>query len=520
MRWTAPPSRREVSLLIFSLTVFTLAYNIDSSIRLVGLVRQNSVLKRLGLGGQSAAIGRDGRRVPGARDSLEGLIYGDWAWDPDQVAGDGLERHQGKGIGRHGAMWIGKRSAGPVTGKSFGYATVDEAFWRWGEDVPRTKLVKHVPGYTIIDNVILFNGTMSIVTDSPESYPPIPHIILATDLNQWQILSPKEAQVKLGRFGGRIRGTSWMAADSSPHNSTLLSLWRTYSSIDPYIDASGATTLSLPRRLIYPYYGFFTDPNPEHADVTTRRQRVVNGIHPCLVKAAFPWLTVQYYEDWEDYHKMEVPFVFERLVVADRTAASRGVEEKTDPIYASPFKMQGVSEHWWEPVRRTLATYFEAYGEQAPKKVITYVQRQSQSHGLRLSEEDHTALVIALRQLERDYGYELHVISNIDTEMSWNERLNAIVRSTVILGVHDSDLLDSAYMQRSPQATLMELFPPETFAREQQIVAQSLGINYVAWWNDRKFSSQDLPPVSRPSTDQIVPIDIPAVISAIRQTLS
>lgn len=308
-----------------------------------------------------------------------------------------------------------------------------------------------------------------------------------------------------------------MAADSIPHNSTLLALWRTYSSLDPEIGPEGTTKLAPPRRLVFPYSNFFTDRNPEHEDPPKRRQRVVNGIHYELVKAAFPSLTLMYYADWEDYHDMEVPFVIERLVVADRSAASYGVQDH-DPIYASPFRMGGLSEHWWEPVRRTLATYFEVYGGKAPKGVLTYVQRQTQTRGLRLSEEHHTALVSALRNLEHD-GYEVHIVSNIDEEMSWSERLGAIARSTVMLGVHDSDLLDSAYMQRTPHTTLMEFFPPQTFAREQQMVAHSLGMGYVAWWYDRPLSGDDLPSVTRPGDNEAVPIDVSAIIKAIRLTM-
>ncbi|KAJ7687783.1 hypothetical protein B0H14DRAFT_2487631 [Mycena olivaceomarginata] len=515
MRWTSPPTRREISLIIFSLTVFALSYNIDSSIRIVGLNK----LQGLGLGGGRAVVGRDGRRLPAARDALEKLIYGDWAWDEEQIAGDGVERSQAKGVGRHGAMWVDKREVGALTGSSLGQTTVDQAFWRWGADVPRTKLMKHIPGYTVIDNIILFNGTMNIVTDESDLFPPIQNMVLSTDLNKWRVVTPQQAREQLGPFGGRIRGASWMSADSSPHNSTLLALWRTYSALDPNIGPEGTTKLAPPRRLIYPYYGFFTDMNPEHADVTTRRQRVVNGIHPELVKAAFPFMTVMYYEDWEDYHQMEVPFVFERLVVADRTAAQYGVQAD-EPIYAPAFKLEeGMSEHWWEPIRRGLATYFEAYGENAPKKVVTYVQRQSHTHGLRLSDEDHSALVDALHKLERDHGYEVHIVSNIDEEMPWSERLRAIVRSSVMLGVYDDDLLDSVYMQRTPHTTLMEFFPPQTFAHNQELVAKAVGIRYIAWWNERQLSGDTLPPVSSPNGGEAVPIDVSAVIGTIRQVL-
>ncbi|KAF7316212.1 hypothetical protein MIND_00139600 [Mycena indigotica] len=534
MRWTSPPTRREISLVIFCLTVFTLSYNIDSSIRLVGLNRENAVLSKLGL--VRAEVGPDGRRPLKSRDALESMIYGDWDWEEGRIAGDGTERSQPKGVGRHGAMWVERDEIGDLGGPTLGETTVTDAFQRWGENVPRSRLVKHTPGYTIVDNIILFNGSMTLVTEEPETFPPLHEMILPADLNRWRILSPQQARKVILPYGGRIRGVTWMAADSSPHNSTLLALWRTYSALDSEINSNGATTLTPPRRLMFPYYGFFTDPNPEHADVTTRRQRVVNGFHPELVKAAFPFMTVMYYADWEDYHKMQVPFVIERLVVADRTAASYGVDSH-EPIYAPAFrKTDGLSEHWWEPIRLNLASYFGVNGDKAPKNGITYVHRQSHSNGLKLNDEDHAALVEALQKLQQDYGYEVHIVSNIDEEMSWTDRLGAITRSTLMLGVHDSDLIDCAYMQRNPHTTLMEFFPPQTFALEQQLVAKSLGMRYVAWWKERRvlvfynvsfcltpihrrLSQDELPSVSRPTDGQAVPIDVSEIVKAIREVL-
>ncbi|KAF7325717.1 hypothetical protein MKEN_00422000 [Mycena kentingensis (nom. inval.)] len=516
MRWTSPPTRRELSLVIFSLTVFTLSYNIESSIRIVGINRENAVLNRLGL--VRTEVGADGRRPLKSRDALEDMIYGDWAWEEGQIAGDGRERSQRKGVGRFGAMWMERGEVGEVRNRNLGDTTVAEAFWHWGEDIPKSRLVKHAPGYTVVDNIILFNGTMNLVSDDPQSYPPLHEMILSTDLNRWRVLTPEQARTQILPYGGRVRGATWMPADSSPHNSTLLALWRTYSTLDPDIGSDGSTRLTPPRRLMFPYYGFFTDRNPEHADVTTRRQRVVNGFHPELVKAAFPFMTVQYYADWEDYHKMQVPFVFERLVVADRTAASYGVKPH-EPIFAPAFRdTRELSDYWWEPIRRGLAKYFDVDGDKAPKKAITYVNRQTQNHGLKLSDEHHAELVEALQKLKRD-GYEVHIVSNIDEEMSWTERLGAITRSTMMLGVYDGDLIDCAYMQRNPQTTLMEFFPPQTFALEQQTVAQSLGMRYVAWWNNRELSGDELPAVTRPDEGEEVPIDVGAIVKYIRQNL-
>lgn len=153
MRWTAPPDKRELTLILFSLTIFTLSYNLDQSFRFLGLdpAAPGSLRSRLGLGGGVGhkTIDKDGRKPPGWRDALETEIYGEWAWDVGHVAGDGAERSQAKDTGRHGALWLGRRETGEVAGKVFGHTTVDEGIKWWNEDVPQTTLVKHAPGARI-----------------------------------------------------------------------------------------------------------------------------------------------------------------------------------------------------------------------------------------------------------------------------------------------------------------------------------------------------------------------------------
>ena len=148
MSWRKPPSRRELTLVLFSLTVFILFYNLDTSFRLLGVDPASSVLlSKFGL--KSGIIGTDGRKPPGWRDKLEGQIFGDWDWEVGQVAGDGAEREKVKGgkDDKYGAIWLsqGKIGAGEnqaISGQGF----AGDAFLSWGDNVPTTKLVKHVPG--------------------------------------------------------------------------------------------------------------------------------------------------------------------------------------------------------------------------------------------------------------------------------------------------------------------------------------------------------------------------------------
>ena len=158
--------------------------------------------------------------------------------------------------------------------------------------------------------------------------------------------------------------------------------------------------------------------------------RADTGFHPYLAKAAFPQLTLEYFEDWDDYHKMEVPFVFERLVVADRTITEKIVDNGL-PVYAPAFDLDA-SEYWWEPVRRSLVQFLEV--DEVPKtrakQVVTYLHTQSES-GAKLSDEDHQNLVQALEKMAKNRGYELHVVSSQTSETDWTERMTAIVKSSV-----------------------------------------------------------------------------------------
>ena len=50
-------------------------------------------------------------------------------------------------------------------------------------------------------------------------------------------------------------------------------------------------------------------------------------------------------------------------------------------------------------------------------------------------------------------------------------------------------MFDSVFMKPSPQATLMEFFSADTFARDRELTAHSLGFHYVAWQGNQYVSS-------------------------------
>ncbi|EPQ52405.1 hypothetical protein GLOTRDRAFT_132253 [Gloeophyllum trabeum ATCC 11539] len=557
MGWTAPPTRREVSLLLFCLTAFILGYNLEVSLSTVGLdaPTRATFSKKIGVGGDPG-LERDGRKPRAWRDRLEREVVGDWEWDEGEVLHTWGEDKEGSWerygynfsdlrdsdiTWRKAASMLGaQRGLGEV--QLLGPINVDEGRTHWGSDVPMSRIVSHVPGFTILDNAVYANGTMFIVSPNDLSAPLSSIASSSTNPSEppshaeWQVIRPDDAAARFGDHAQKISGVSFISTDPSTlqDNYTLISLWRAYSTLDQDQDitSTGSSTLPPPLRLIYPNIQTYSDhqKRPEAGDPEIPRVRSRNGIHPFLVKAAFPTAGVWYAEDWEDLKKTEVPFLLERVVLLDRAAAQRSGLESGLPFWANAFTRMEASPYWWAPIRKTLAGFLsvdldeEGAGKgrktAKTKPVITYITRQNEEQGARLRPQDHQLLVDALRGLEKHYGYEVHVVSR---ETEWKDRMSAILRSSMILSVYGDHLADAVFIQPWPRSMVMEFFPPDTFVRDRELPAKSMGVQYMAWWYGRKFSGDSLPSSTRlpdQTQRQEIALDASAVAQAVREELS
>lgn len=216
-----------------------------------------------------------------------------------------------------------------------------------------------------------------------------------------------------------------------------------------------------------------------------------------------------YSDDWDDFAKMQTPYLMERVVIADRGAAARARDGSTDqPLFSPPFDEMEASSYWWEPIRRTMAGFVQLEESQkkstftmqkTAKYVVTYLSTQEKSTGPKLRDEDHRLLVKVLKDLESRSGFEVNIVSS---DTGWLDRMKILTRSTVslvlplainelrryrqvVVGVYGANLADSYFMKPSPHTILMEFFPTGHFSRDQELPARSLGIRYVAWWNER-----------------------------------
>lgn len=59
-------------------------------------------------------------------------------------------------------------------------------------------------GYTILDNVVIYDGTVYLVTEDQTSLPPINSIVETTGSghDHWQVITKAEGLNKIGKYGG------------------------------------------------------------------------------------------------------------------------------------------------------------------------------------------------------------------------------------------------------------------------------------------------------------------------------
>lgn len=165
------------------------------------------------------------------------------------------------------------------------------------------------------------------------------------------------------------------------------------------------------------------------SDELVPRTRTKLGLPHSLTKSLLPSTGITYYDDFLDLHESEFPYVLERVVIADREAATNALTGDGLPYWSAPFKDLVASKNWWEPVRSGLSRVMRV-AENSNEVVVTYVSRQDAESGPTLKSEDHDVLVGELEKLTRDTKCIVKIVPH---SAPWQDKLSAILRSTVRL---------------------------------------------------------------------------------------
>ncbi|KIJ51251.1 hypothetical protein M422DRAFT_223717 [Sphaerobolus stellatus SS14] len=387
----------------------------------------------------------------------------------------------------------------------------DAQFVSFGDQtkLPTTQITVHVPGWTVFENLYLFNGTMFVVTDEPKK---IPDIKLLTSSGAWnvttntavppkereptdkdmQIITPRKAEEIFGSHASWMDGTSFIATDPHPfvHHyyhwcaEVFFGLWRTYSLLDPTIDSNGHTNLTAPRRIMLP-----------HVQHDQFRDRA--GLTHWFTQAVFPAVSFEFQQSWEDRAAMMRPFLLERAVLGDREATMHDSDVAfTRKTGAALFgRGERASPYWWSTIRNSFAQFVGHDFSTENRKVITYVSRQTWNRR-KLKEADHNGLVTALRKLADENDYELNIVSM--EHLTRDEQIRLAARTTIMMGVHGNGLTALLWMKPSKRATVIEFFYPGGFAQDYGWTTRALGMKHYGFWGKEFFTAPQLPPRAYP----------------------
>ncbi|KAF7378137.1 EGF domain-specific O-linked N-acetylglucosamine transferase [Mycena sanguinolenta] len=314
--------------------------------------------------------------------------------------------------------------------------------WAYGWTLTTIPSGTHVPGFTLLDHLYLRNGTFYVVTSDRASFPPRENLLsrpVETVGGDWVDTEPTdEASVYIFStfcFDVVICFYSSNCGSSPPGRGTrggftvivydppelmkdyfhwfgevILGAWRVYSHIspdEPDMSSDPPKHLPLPRCFILPFM--------DRGDLA--------GTHGPLMRVAFPYVTIERSDYWDDLKRLDTTVVFDRVMLVNRHAAthspSGGVPWSSSMI-AGAMNVT-VPPNFWAAVRSTLwrgVLYYkyvpdmvmspqdvEEYGP-----VCTYISRQ-EGFDRRLSAADHDGLIEALREVHAEALCNVRVVT-------------------------------------------------------------------------------------------------------------
>ncbi|KAI8975904.1 hypothetical protein BD414DRAFT_423543 [Trametes punicea] len=454
--------------------------------------------------------------------------------------------------------------------------------------IPETTILSHAPGWTLFRNIYMSNGTMYIVTSRPSSFPDI-SLMTSTGLaaentpeniaarmptsEDMAFLTPQEAQ---DLWGGDVDKLEKNRIWSVPGNTFIINepsqfLDHYYHFCAEWLLGAWAFWQGAFKAIVSPETAAKTTAPPVHraifANAGAHGWRDRPGFNSYVFRAAFPALTVEVLEDWDDRiiatSSPTAPrraWHFDTVLFTDRSAAFRGpiCGSQTQRIAAEATehmrKAGNLTKLWWEPVRRAVlrfagvdqrtldlgvkaeavvsantrmqpgAAAVDGSSSRATSGlydsdiVVTYISRQaSRRH---LLDDDHAALVEALQEMCGKHGWELNVVEA--EKLSKEEQLAIAARTTVMLGVHGNGLTHLIMMPVTPVSTVIEIFYPQGFAHDYQWTTHALGMRHFAIWNDTYRTMPNKPDVNYPEGFQgtEIPVHAPTVVRVIEERIA
>ncbi|KAK0438506.1 uncharacterized protein EV420DRAFT_1209337 [Desarmillaria tabescens] len=391
--------------------------------------------------------------------------------------------------------------------------------------LPHTSIVHHAPGWTLFRNLYMSDGTLFILSNN-RSFPDI-RMMTSTGFpaentreniamreptrHHMDIITPEWAKRRWGERVLSVEGNTLLVNEPSQFLRHYYHLCaELFFGVQAFWHGAHSQPTSESEGEV------LTHPAPPPLDrvifahATTDGWRDGPGFNGFFLRAAYPSLTVETWDDWEDRISATAgstgAWRFPLVLLTDRSAAHRGpicgsqtqriASEAWDYMRRHGLLMGIRVGGWWEPVRAAVLKFAGAPVSRSgirekpmPERVvITYISRQG-GHRRKLIEEDHDGMVEALEELVQrkntrrdEVEWELNVLQA--EGMTKDMQLSVIARTTFLLGVHGNGLTHLLFMPPTKLSAVIEIFYPGGFAHDYHWTARALGMSHFAVWND------------------------------------
>lgn len=349
--------------------------------------------------------------------------------------------------------------------------------------VPLTEHVAGLHGYQVFDNLYIHDGNYLAVLPkgmsrrSSRIMPSESEVLSGGDIG-FKLIESDEAELEFGKSViGRLPGVTVIFNDK-PGVAGYMVYHTNFVSecFAGAFKALGAapprpTLDSLPARIMFPKCNDFEGWSDDR------------GLTPTLLTTLFPGTHIEEEGGWRARVKSGMPVVLDRVVIVDRPAAhtGKGDVEKWGKMFSNVAKLE-TPEDFFEPVRKAMIKGLGIKDKPTSKPVVTYLDHQSE--GRRLLKEDHEELLKALKTLT-DVA-EVHVAK--PKQMTAKEKIELISKTSVLLTVHNDDLLQQMWMKASDVSTVMEIFDVGGYSPDWALLSKMMGHRYLPIHNDAIFT--------------------------------
>ncbi|KDQ31113.1 hypothetical protein PLEOSDRAFT_1111677 [Pleurotus ostreatus PC15] len=371
--------------------------------------------------------------------------------------------------------------------------------------LPKTEVLAHAPGFSVIENLYWHNRTFYLVTDQPWRIPPIKLIAsLSTDTRtpangrvvakiksiRLQPVSPevKESN-QIGetisleaaerQFGSAqvIEGPMIINNDDNfaAHyyhwiGETFLGSWRVWSNY------GWRTGMKLPmiKRVAFTQQ-YSKDDAPPGAKPGKDIFNDKPGANVWFTEKFFPGVVWDTKAVWDRRADSGKVYRITTAVLADRAAGHSGPSAAYKP-WGDVLRLP-VAPDWLLALRERI---FSEYRGDTPlgmpeKPLVVYLQRQDSSR--RLVTEDHEALVDELYQLQHE-GVADIALEAFNSSMPFDEQVARIARATILIAVHGNGLTHSLWMTPTPRSAVFEFQPRTCTITDYSPLAIAAGVQH------------------------------------------